>query len=331
MKALSDSSEALVRGRLWPVAALLVVALVAVPVLLADREELPPVPAPAPSQVQTLQAAIVSAAGTDLGERRRVLGARKDPFAPSGRQPRAAAATSDDAPSAAASTPATATSDFPTTGGASASAGGSSSGGSSAPTSTGGGSPSPPPYSPTPITPAPTPVPIAPVTPTKPKAPEAFSLVVRLDGGERQVLRRLDPLPDADAPVAVYLGVLADGRAVFLLDDGVEADGDGSCHPNPSDCQRVYLAEGDTEFFSRGGEGEAQELQLDLVKIRAKRAKASASAGARTALAGTGERRLAGQWRRKAGRLRLDRRSGRLEALDGRGWYDALTRAARGW
>ena len=47
-------------------------------------------------------------------------------------------------------------------------------------------------------------------------------------------LPRLQPLPKEDLPVVIYLGVSKDGKsALFLLEMGVEAVGDGDCDPNP--------------------------------------------------------------------------------------------------
>ncbi len=73
-----------------------------------------------------------------------------------------------------------------------------------------------------------------------------------------RTLKRLDPLPDAENPSIIYLGVLEDGKtAVFLLDADVTPQGDGKCRPTPTDCQRLYLREGETEFFDIGGENAA--------------------------------------------------------------------------
>ena len=84
MNALTDPFKALWQRKLWPVAVLLVGALVAVPMVLAKE----PVPAPAPANAQAkadegLPATFVAAAEpAEDGERRRVLGEPKDPFAP---------------------------------------------------------------------------------------------------------------------------------------------------------------------------------------------------------------------------------------------------------
>jgi len=106
---------------------------------------------------------------------------------------------------------------------------------------------------------------------------------------ERTSLERLQPLPSAQDPVLIYLGVLADGKtAVFLLDHGVSAVGDGDCRPSPEECETMRLRAGETEFLDVTDEtGAVAQYQLDLVKIHrmsttsATRAQASSKAGRR--------------------------------------------------
>ncbi len=90
------------------------------------------------------------------------------------------------------------------------------------------------------------------------------------EGGELQRLKRLQPLPSAEAPVLIYLGAIDDGEtAVFLLDKGLTAIGDGKCKPSPAQCETLRIRAGETEFFDVVDEaGEVTEqYQLDLVKI----------------------------------------------------------------
>ncbi len=48
----------------------------------------------------------------------------------------------------------------------------------------------------------------------------------------------------------IYLGVLDDKKtAVFLLDSGVVAQGDGDCQPSRTTCETIRIREGETEFF----------------------------------------------------------------------------------
>ena len=84
MNALLDPFKSLWQRKLWPVAVLLVGALVAVPMVLANE----PISATPPANAQAkaeddLPATFVTAAEpAEDGERRRVLGDPKDPFAP---------------------------------------------------------------------------------------------------------------------------------------------------------------------------------------------------------------------------------------------------------
>jgi hypothetical protein len=86
--------------------------------------------------------------------------------------------------------------------------------------------------------------------------------------------------------VLIYLGVLKDTRtAVFMIDAGVIAQGDGECAPSSTTCVTIHLNEGETEFFdvpadAAGGtepiapaDGTdatttTTQYQLDLIKIR---------------------------------------------------------------
>ena len=91
MNVLTNTWRQLVRRRLWPVAVLLAGGLVAVPVLLArDPEPVIPEPPAVSAPAQTAKTAddplaepvVAKATAADRGRRRRVLGSRKDPFAP---------------------------------------------------------------------------------------------------------------------------------------------------------------------------------------------------------------------------------------------------------
>jgi hypothetical protein len=271
MTHITDVWQALVRRRLWPVAVLLLGALVAVPMLLAKD----PAPAPVP-QGSSLPAGLTKGAGAETAKpvvsladegaarRRRVLGARKDPFQPA---PVPRAAASDTAPADS-----NAGDSVPVTGG-----------GSAAPDSSGSGG--------APVTGGPGTT----VAPPKKKTFPADSLTVRFsaDGGESNkfVLETLQPLPrntdGADSTAfLVYLGLVKGGKeAKFLVDASVTAQGDGRCESpsgNPDDCTTLYLRAGETEFLDimdADGTTATAQYQFDLVSIHAsKRAKAAKKA-----------------------------------------------------
>ena len=263
----------LVQRRLWPVAILLVAALAAVPLALA-KEPVPPAPAPAVASNDSddaelaVQPIVAEATAADQTKRRSVLGGRKNPFGVppdestgSGPAPNSNGVTTAQEPTSPTQ---------PVSGGTSPTVGG-----------------SPTPTSPTPTTDT-----------TDEPAPKTYAvheLTVRFgdaaSGGlARKSLKRLQPLPSAADPVLIYLGVLRDGKtAVFLVDHGVSAVGDGDCRPTPSECETVRMKAGDTEFFDvvdDAGSVTAQ-YQLDLVKIHrstttsATRAQVSSKAGQR--------------------------------------------------
>jgi len=283
MNAIKETWQQLLRRRLWPVALLLIAALVAVPMVLAKSPE--PVP-PAPVQQakkDDISSTYVALADTaETTKRRRVLGAEKDPFEPKA-LPKVKKPKATPTPTA---TPETKTE--PGTGtGTGASSGGS---GSTAPPST---------------------VPTAPPAPTE--TVPAYSIKVRFGTTEADDLaetrvERMSVLRDEENPVLVYRGVEDGGKvAIFELTGDVEAQGDGTCAPTPEDCQYLKLRAGETEFITvtdTGTEADAQ-YQLDLVKIYKKATKVEASDDATGAqpLAKAGSSSLKGK------RVKLQRRN----------------------
>jgi hypothetical protein len=248
MNAVTSIWRELMRRRLWPVAVLLVAALAAVPVLLtrdAQPVAAPADPAPAVSAKADdtiAEPVIAKVQASDRDRRRRVLGARKDPFQPppvkKPKKAKKADAKADDTPT-------------DTTGGGSSGGGG---GGATAPTG---------------------PVAVAP----KPKVYPADSLVIRFgdaasDQLPKTVLRKLKPLPDDETALIVYMGLTDHGKkAKFLVDDSLQVTGDGTCKPHPSNCETIELAVGETEFFDvidpETGDI-VSSFELDLIKINHK-------------------------------------------------------------
>jgi hypothetical protein len=246
MNVLTTTWRQLVRRRLWPVALVLVAALAAVPFVLARDPQ--PVVSPEPAPAVTTKAddaiaepVVAKAAPEDRARRRRVLGARKDPFRPAPvKKPKKKPAK-------------TAGQNSQKTGGTSA--------------------PSSPSVSP-PTTPVPVPVAPAPKQKTYAKG----SLIVRFGAATgplaRMNVKKLAALPkgdDADT-LLVYTGLTDHGKkAVFLVDASLDATGDGTCQPHPSNCETIELAKGETEFFDvidpETGDVVAQ-YELDLLEIK---------------------------------------------------------------
>ena len=303
--AAINTWRGLIQRRLWPVALLLVLALVAVPLLLLARPEADQAPALAQAEVAgdpadlIAQPLVAAASPSDRERVRRVLGDRKDPFKPSNQPKRKRTSDADTAR----------TSDDSGVKGSPGASGGAGSGSAiigagKAPAA--GGSPAPAPVPSVPGSP-----PAEDGSPARERRP-AGSLTVRWGSSENEDLEkidieRLDPLPSPEEPVLVYLGVSDDGdAAVFLVDAGVTVDGDARCRPAPDDCQTYALRAGETAFVEveREGDDKAQ-FQLDLVKIhgrKAERAKAARRSGA-------GEARVARRALRFLGRDEREHRS----------------------
>jgi hypothetical protein len=251
MNVLTTTWHQLVRRRLWPVALLLLGALAAVPVLLAKDPApvVPPAPAPAVSSNAgaddpIAEPVVAKATPEDRSRRRRVLGVRKDPFEPAPlpkpkkkKKKKATVRTAQQKPDTSANT-----------------------GGSTAVPGL------PTPTVPVPVTPAPN-------HKTYPKG----SIIVRFgdataDSLERKNVKKLAPLPDDKAPLLVYMGLTDHGtKAIFLVDESLDAQGDGTCKPHPASCETIELAKGETEFFDyvdpETGEVTAQ-YELDLLDIK---------------------------------------------------------------
>lgn len=322
MTVINDTWRFLVQRKLWPVALLLVAAAAAIPMLLA-KDPAPAAPAVAAvksdeDSTLTTEPIVALAGEGDRAERRRVLGSPKDPFKPN------ATPTPTPAPESGA---------IPT-----APAGGvkvETPGGTGAPVST-PGSPGGAPVSPGFA---------APLTPVSPKRKyELFELTVRFGASEdgvqpRQDVKRLEALPSSDEPVLIYLGVLRDKKtAVFMVESGVVAQGDGTCRPSRTVCETIHLKEGETEFFDVPAENadgsaatSAAQYQLDVVKIRKKTttsAKRAKRAVARVSKAGRKilRARIAGDGPL---RYRYDRRSGRLEKLTSKAYRAVVAKAAK--
>ncbi len=127
-------------------------------------------------------------------------------------------------------------------------------------------------------------------------------------------LPRLQPLPKDELPALIYLGVSKDGKsAMFLLEKGVEAVGDGDCDPSPEDCETLRLRVGETEFLDVVDEmgNVTAQYQLDLVKIH----KATTSSAAKASASSKAGRKLLSTRAEVVGALpyRFDADSGTVE------------------
>jgi hypothetical protein len=329
MSVITDTWRFLLQRRLWPVALLLIAAAVAVPMLLTSK----PTPAPAPpaAAVKSDSAAVLAtepiaarAGDADRSGRRLVLGASKDPFKPQ--------VTPTPTPAPLTESP---TATTPVTG-----AGGGSSSGSSGGSSAGSTTPA------APGTTAPT----SPTTPTVLTAPrkkyELNELTVRFGpsdetggGPPRKDVKRLEALPSNDLPVLIYLGLLADKKtAVFLVDSGIVAQGDGTCRPSRTSCETIELKPGETEFLDVPADDSgdaaaapAAQYQLDVIKIRKTTTTSAKKASRSLARVSKSGRRIVRARIAGDGPLRYhyNAKTGRLEKLSHKAYKAVVAKAAR--
>ena len=247
MSFLSNMIKELRERKLWPIAIVLIVALVAVPLLLSKKAPTNLVTQPTGGLPYSTGTALPAISVETKQSDSKLAGRGRNPFTP--QHVATTAAT-------IATTPTTVT---PSTSGVGATTG---STGSSTVSSGGGSS------TPTPITtsPATTPVPATtPAAPTKPAPPAPngltakqsyqVSLAITTSGGGLNTidpLERLRVLPSPQQPLLVELGVLHDTkRVLFAVEPGAAVSGPGTCTPGPIDCEILSLSPGQTEGVSK--------------------------------------------------------------------------------
>ena len=234
----------LLERKLWPIALVLVIALVAVPVLLtkkAPTDIVTPPTGPLPySSGTTLPAISVQ---TSPGNSN-LAGKGRNPFTPQ----HVATTSTITTTIPTITTPTTGAS----TGTTSVGSGGSSTGSGSSGTTTAATTPA---TSPTPTTPAPTTKPKP--APTGLTATEAYHVSLALTGANGNLntidpLERLSILPGKQQPMLIDLGVLQGGHSVvFVVEPGTVVSGAGACTPGPIDCEIITLNPGQTEGISK--------------------------------------------------------------------------------
>jgi hypothetical protein len=93
-------------------------------------------------------------------------------------------------------------------------------------------------------------------------------------GRRRQIegLRKLDMLPNQSAPLLIFMGAQGDGgNATFLVDSTLTTAGEGSCRPSAENCAFVDIGPGAEHVFTTE-EGESFRLRIEeirRVKVRA--------------------------------------------------------------
>jgi hypothetical protein len=271
--------------RLWPVAVVLLLGLVAVPVLLAKPAEAPgPAPVAAVSADDAKREQLAALAKVKLGEEEVGKGSTLGVFDPSNpfSPPKGAmkkegadadagtggggggggAGKSSGTPAAVGTPDDGSTTDGGTTGGGTTpDTGGGGGGGTSEP---GGGT-------------------------TTTVYKYVVDVTFTANGRTRRIkgLEKLDMLPSASSPLLIFMGVTAKGAdAVFMVDSTLEAAGEGRCKPSESECAFAYIGAG-SEYVFTEEDGDTYTVEIDEIRkvkvtdnaTSAKGAKGRASVG----------------------------------------------------
>ncbi len=248
---------------LWPLALVLLAALVAIPILLSSNSS--PSTPPAPSTAPRASALPAVSVKEQTGKVH-LTGHGRDPFGQGATKKVKSTSTSSSATTHTNASPAGATTDSPTTasttGSGSTTASTTGSGGSTTTTTT------------TTTTPTPTPTP----PPAGLSSTEAYAVSVGITndfGGVNTIdpAERLGVLPSTNQQLVAQLGVLKGARRVmFAVAPGTIVNGPGSCVPGPVDCQILSLPVGANESISmRSATGESvrvAEFAVTGVSIR---------------------------------------------------------------
>lgn len=246
-----DLFDDLVERRLWPVALVLALALVAIPVLLAkpasQGSAVAPVatgvPATGPGGASTPLTAFQPVVSTkQSADRKKDLGSFKikNPFAPKGLN-----FSGSDA--AGTVEPVTTTTGAATTTGGGGAAGQDAVPATDQPSGSGG-------------------------TETK---YYTYSVTVKFgaEGATKtKALSQFRALPSTENPIVIFMGVKRGGKtAVFLMSSSSTTTGDGDCKPSDTSCTFLYLQEGDKQVIETvTAEGDLLTYELELAGIEAK-------------------------------------------------------------
>jgi hypothetical protein len=246
--------------RLAPVAVLLVLALIAVPVVLSKPAKTtapPPVQAarsaPDPKDLKAL--ASVKLANAD--ERGSSLDTfdPSDPFRPPKSVTKKKAAADTNAPSSVAGNTSGGSTSGDTSGGGDTGSTGGTTGGTGGGTTGGGDQTQTVQYR------------------------YVVDVTFITNGHARHIkgLERLQMLPNENQPLLLFLGVTPKaGNAVFLVDSTLDAAGEGRCKPKASECAFLYIGAGSEHAFTND-DGDSYRIRIDEIRKVPVGASASAS------------------------------------------------------
>jgi hypothetical protein len=279
---LLDLWQDLREKRLAPVAVVLLLGLVAVPVLLAKPAEdpgpAPVVAAPKKADREALAALTKVKLGEDAAGKGSTLGVfdPDNPFSP----PKGTikkdgvTAAADAGPGDVSGTPGSTSPGGDVTDGGALGGGGVTSPGVTSPgvtsPGTGGGG-----------------------KPTTTVYKYVVDLTFKANGRTRHIkgMEKLDILPSDSSPLLIFMGVTAKGAdAVFLVDSTLEAAGEGRCKPSPAECAFAYIGAGSEYVFSEE-DGDTYTIRIDQIRKVKVGASANSSAEGAKARASVGQPR----------------------------------------
>jgi len=102
-------------------------------------------------------------------------------------------------------------------------------------------------------------------------------LTFKANGRTRHIkgMEKLDMLPSQSSPLLIFMGVTPKGGdAVFLVDSSLEAAGEGRCKPSEAECAFAYIGAG-SEYLFTNEDGDTYTVKID--EIRKVKVGASAS------------------------------------------------------
>jgi hypothetical protein len=212
--------------RLAPLAILLLAAIVAVPIVLANGKEETATPTPTATATTASAAPVVESQAQQEPSKLQTFSPR-DPFEPTNAPPSATTTTTTTTTTGSSGSSGT------SSGGETSSGGGGATTGTQPSTGTGTGTPTG-------------------TNGTGNTTGETkttlftYTVDVRFGtGGDVKAfknVKRLDLIPDSDKPKVVFLGVTTTGRtAVFLIDSNIGVDTAGKCRPSADECTFLYL------------------------------------------------------------------------------------------
>lgn len=275
---LLDLWHDLKEKRLWPVAVVLLVALVAVPVLLAKPATKSSAPAPVATAAGPKPDVLKQLAKVKLGEDEvgdgSTLGAfnPSNPFnPPKGAIKKVAGPGTATAGATATTAGGTGDNDSAVTQGG-GTTGDVPSGGDTGGGDTGGGEP----------------------TTTTAIYKYVVDVTYKANGNTRHIkgMEKLDMLPNQSSPLLIFLGVTPQGsNAVFLVDSTLQAAGEGKCKPSEAECAFAYIGAGSQYIFTKDN-GDSYTVRIDEIrKVKVGQAANGAKAGGSKAHASLGPNR----------------------------------------